>query len=91
LNARRAADNLFVEIKDNGPGPAPSKKSSTRTGLGLANTRARLEQLYPALHRLEISNGANNGFAVTLLIPFHEDLPKPLAGVEPSLVENVIP
>jgi LytS/YehU family sensor histidine kinase len=91
LNARRAADNLFVEIKDNGPGPAPSKKSSTRTGLGLANTRARLEQLYPALHRLEISNGANNGFAVTLLIPFHEDPPKPLAGIEPSLVENVIP
>jgi sensor histidine kinase YesM len=91
LNARREVDNLFVEIKDNGPGLAPSQKSSTRTGLGLANTRARLEQLYPALHRLEISNGANNGFAVTLLIPFHEDLPKPLAGVEPSLVENVIP
>jgi hypothetical protein len=35
----------------------------------LANTQARLQQLYGANHRFEIGNARDGGFAVTLAIP----------------------
>ncbi|MFL5241279.1 MAG: sensor histidine kinase [Gemmataceae bacterium] len=91
LNARRESDQLVVEIKDNGPGLAANLKVPTRTGLGLTNTRARLEQLYPDSHRLEVANGSNKGFAVTVVIPFREEPSNPPAGVAAPLAETLIP
>jgi LytS/YehU family sensor histidine kinase len=39
-------------------------------GVGLANTRARLEHLYGAEHRLELTRATPRGMIVTLEIPF---------------------
>ena len=40
-------------------------------GIGLSNTRARLQQLYGGLASLTIAPGERGGTAVSILIPFH--------------------
>jgi two-component system, LytTR family, sensor kinase len=60
---------LRIEIKDNGPGmPRISAPGNPKHGVGLANTRARLERLYGSNHRLEFVNEPG-GFVVTIEIP----------------------
>ena len=41
-------------------------------GVGLANTQARLERLYGASQRLELSNGPRGGLHVAITLPFQE-------------------
>src|SRR5262245_978189 len=48
IRARRDGELLRLEVRDDGPGIEPGAR--TRGGLGLSNTRARLEQLYGADH-----------------------------------------
>jgi sensor histidine kinase YesM len=62
--------NLMLKIEDDGPGFLPDA-SSRGTGIGLANTRARLKQLYEDRAQLLISNRGKGGASVTILIPFH--------------------
>jgi sensor histidine kinase YesM len=40
-----------------------------KEGLGLSNTRARLQQLYGQSHRFELTNAPGGGLDVTLEIP----------------------
>jgi sensor histidine kinase YesM len=65
---------LRLQVKDNGPGLSSTQDSSgkLRGGFGLANTRARLEQLYGAAHRLEMSDAVEGGLLVALEIPFEK-------------------
>ncbi len=67
-------NTLRLQVKDNGPGLSSTQDSGgkLRGGFGLANTRARLEQLYGAAHRLEMSDAVEGGFEVTLEIPFEK-------------------
>ena len=68
VRAARAGDALRLEVMDDGPGlPAGG---APRAGVGLANTRARLEQLYGTRHRFEMSNRAEGGLAIAMVIPF---------------------
>jgi len=69
--AERKNGTLRIRIKDNGAGltPNPGFDSSFKEGVGLANTRARLEQLYGAAHRFELANDPRGGLVVTLEIP----------------------
>ncbi|MDX6384314.1 MAG: two-component system, LytTR family, sensor kinase [Blastocatellia bacterium] len=61
---------LRIEVKDNGPGlTSVVSPGNLKQGVGLANTRARLERLYGANHRFELANEAAGGFVVTLEIP----------------------
>jgi len=70
--AKREGDVLRLQVKDNGPGLSlESNGARLREGLGLANTRARLEQLYPAAHHFEMRDAPEGGLQVTLEIPFH--------------------
>jgi two-component system LytT family sensor kinase len=61
---------LRIEVKDNGPGlPVDQDGIHLRKGVGLANTRARLERLYGADHLLELANDPAGGLIVILEIP----------------------
>ena len=72
-----------MQVRDNGSGLNP--KRPHLEGVGLSNSRARLEQLHPGRHRFEFTN--DNGLLVTVAVPWrisganllsHEDktLPK---------------
>jgi signal transduction histidine kinase len=67
VRAWREDANLNLLVKDNGTGKPP--QSTTGAGLGLANTRARLEHLHGERHRLEFGPVAEGGFEVRVRIP----------------------
>jgi two-component system LytT family sensor kinase len=60
---------LRIEIRDNGPGVSTVPGNQLRHGVGLANTRARLERLYGSHHSFELANESAGGCVVTLEIP----------------------
>jgi len=61
--------NLTIKVEDDGPGfPAGSAGGG---GIGLANTRARLAQLYGDRGQLLTGNREHGGAVVTLIIPYH--------------------
>ena len=64
--ARRDAQFLQLEIRDNGPGLARTAMDRGQ-GIGLANTRARLQRLYGDRHRFELQ--AADGLTVRVRIP----------------------
>jgi signal transduction histidine kinase len=74
IEARRLNGTLQVQVTDNGPGLPSNSNSGTivKEGVGLANTQARLKQLYGDDHRLYLSNTARGGLTVLLEIPFRE-------------------
>lgn len=67
LEARRDGDELEIEVRDSGPGFDPH---AWREGIGLANTRARLQQLHGDAQRLEIGMAPEGGARITVRIPF---------------------
>jgi LytS/YehU family sensor histidine kinase len=72
VRARRDVDTLRLEVWDDGPGLGEAAASRPGGGIGLANTRARLAQLYGAAQRLELVDGDPRGLVVRLSLPFRE-------------------
>lgn len=70
VTARRVGDRLELRVRDDGAGVPPSPTATTSTGVGLKNTRARLEHLYGAAHRFDVRAPAGGGFEVILEIPW---------------------
>ena len=68
--ARRQYERLDLRIRDDGPGLPEDTQTALRKGVGLANTEARLEQLYGANHRFDLRNRPEGGLEVALEIPF---------------------
>jgi LytS/YehU family sensor histidine kinase len=71
IATRRRDAKLWIEVSDNGVGLSAGAREQLRSGVGLSNTRDRLECLYGPAHRIEFSDGAK-GLAVTLEIPFNQ-------------------
>ena len=59
VRAMRRADRLVLEVQDDGAGL--DAHGETREGVGLGNTRARLQQLYGPAHSVEIRNADGGG------------------------------
>jgi LytS/YehU family sensor histidine kinase len=86
IAARREGGRLVVRVRDDGPGLRAGEAASARTGVGLANTRARLRQLYGADHRLVVVNAPGGGAETVLELPFREATPE---GAEEQAGERV--
>jgi two-component system, LytTR family, sensor kinase len=72
IGASHLGNRLTIDIFNSGDGVPPHRLTLLNQGVGLANTRARLEHRYPNDHRLVFSN-ASPGFRVTVDIPFIVD------------------
>jgi signal transduction histidine kinase len=58
---------VHIKIMDNGPGSAGN--ASFGEGIGLSNTRARLQTLYGKTAKLKITD-SEQGFSVEMIVPF---------------------
>jgi len=67
VRASRRGDVLEMEVRDDGPGLA---SGSAGRGVGLANTRARLDRLYGESHSFRVENHPAGGVSVRLSLPF---------------------
>lgn len=73
LRGRREAGELVLTVSDNGAGiPA---EGPARVGIGLANTRARLAELYGERQHFDLVNRPEGGLCVRMAFPF--SAPKP--------------
>lgn len=72
ISCRQEAGRVAMTVFDNGPGPHPGPANilePVREGVGLNNTRSRLERLYGGEHHIEFRRTAEAGFEVTIRIP----------------------
>jgi two-component sensor histidine kinase len=80
IMAAREDGFLRLDVDDDGPGPsepgAGSRDDTTRPGLGLANARQRLEELYGGRAELSLGPSARGGLAVSLRLPWREAAPE---------------
>ena len=81
IGASRDGDTLRLSIRDDGPG---IQRASPRrgAGVGIANTRARLAELYGAGHTFALTSGPDGGTEVTIVLPFVPVPPAPADGAE---------
>jgi signal transduction histidine kinase len=70
--ASHDARRLSMRVVDSGDGMAPSRLTLLNQGVGLSNTRARLEHLYHGDHAFVFAN-VEGGFEVRVEIPFAVD------------------
>lgn len=62
-------DLLRIEIKDDGAGSRLHADPEFAEGVGLANVRARLEQLYGAEHTFSLESEPGVGTQITIVLP----------------------
>jgi signal transduction histidine kinase len=72
LRASRADGELALEVRDNGGGLG--RNGPSKDGIGLSNTRARLQTLYGDAHGFNLRDGLEGGFQVQLTIPFRTEV-----------------
>jgi len=72
IAARRENGSLILAVSDTGAGlGSQGAEAAMNRGVGLANIRGRLEQLYGADQEFAIANRLAGGTEVTLRVPFH--------------------
>lgn len=81
ISAKRQNGSLILQVDDTGPGFRNEKHPAGR-GLGLANTQARLAQLYGVRQALTIEeNSDGHGTSVIMKLPYNFQLPSSSNGV----------
>jgi len=70
ISARLKENKLQLQVSDNGAGLPDARRAQIKEGVGLANTRARLEHLYGADYLFDLGNRDRGGLVVSLTIPF---------------------
>ena len=69
IAARRNGDDLILSVQDNGPG---LREGDRKSGVGLTNTEARLEQLYGGdAASLSMRSDDGAGVLAQIVLPFH--------------------
>jgi sensor histidine kinase YesM len=75
IQALREGDILRLEISDDGEGFSGSQLLRAGNGVGLSNTKARLEALYGGEHQFRIAANQPRGASVKIQIPFRHSHP----------------
>jgi two-component system, LytTR family, sensor kinase len=75
--AAREDGHLRLQVSDDGPGLPAGWHWDAQAGVGLTNTKKRLEQLYPAAHQLTVNNAEGGGVMVEIILPFRANGAKP--------------
>lgn len=70
VEAFRNNGMLHLKVSDNGPGLEAGWRMDQCGGIGLANTRSRLEHLYRANQRFDVGNAPGGGMIASIVIPF---------------------
>ena len=71
VSAWRSGDRLHVRVRDNGPGLPDGWSLERNTGIGLGNTRARLEHLYGRdEYSLDVTRDDEQGTCVDVTFPY---------------------
>jgi LytS/YehU family sensor histidine kinase len=69
ISAKQQGDSLVLQVSDTGPGIPDGRNGDRSEGIGLSNTRSRLEQLYGARASLVVSNVSSGGAVATIRMP----------------------
>jgi two-component system LytT family sensor kinase len=69
VSARRDDGLLEMKVYDDGPGLKREWRIEESDGIGLSNTRARLEQLYGDRYRFDVHNRDEGGVEAVIMIP----------------------
>lgn len=71
VSGKCEGDQLILKVTDNGPGLGNvlDQDESQSSGVGIANIRARLEQLYGENQTFSLENAKPNGLEATIIIP----------------------
>jgi len=72
ISAKHQNGSLLITVSDNGAGLPDHWQLQGSTGIGLANTVARLQQLYGEHHRFDIHNREEGGVEVEVVLPFRK-------------------
>jgi two-component system, LytTR family, sensor kinase len=70
IKSQVEGDTLALEVFDTGPGIPDNGSAHAREGVGLGNTRRRLERLFGPRQSLGLMNVNSGGFLVTVHIPY---------------------
>jgi len=76
LSCARSDGQLILQVSDNGVGAGAGEFETDgpvvpREGIGLSNTRHRLQQLYGEKQSLALKRRVSGGLLVSICIPFH--------------------
>jgi two-component system LytT family sensor kinase len=80
ISAVRVSDAARLRVSDNGPGVPVAEGGQLREGIGLANTRNRLAELYGSRGFLRLECGEAGGTVATLEFPFRTEPAIPSKG-----------
>lgn len=69
IHAHRANGWLQISVQDNGPGFDVSNKAEVSTGIGLNNTKERLQAIYGDQYRFSVEQ-SSSGVRVSIAMPF---------------------
>lgn len=71
ISGRRDGEFVVLSIRDNGAGLDDKAARNTREGVGLSNSRARIEQLYGEFGSLTLREAAKGGVVAEIRLPYH--------------------
>ena len=69
VRTRSVGAMLELDVQDNGVGLSALRLTDFNRGVGLSNTRSRLDHLYGSLHRFEFRQPPEGGLLVLIAIP----------------------
>ncbi len=73
ISAHAQHSTLVLQLSDTGPGLGNGRSNGKSSGVGLKNTRERLQQLYGDNQAFTLAPNDPTGLVVTINIPYETD------------------